>query len=170
MASASTRQLLEDLKDQLQAAVWTGSSNVIFQADSVLVSTLDASDAALKTRSCPIAIIAPGPEQVDPEFNEEPGLIQREITIRIIVAVEGDDVGEHAILGANIADSDLSEGKGLYHLQEEIFNNIEYFNRHDNVHIQFRAQSEAATFLDDTNRHVAWVDYTFTAQTTTDDI
>lgn len=155
-------QLLTAIKNKLIAQVWTGSSNVVFPSGSVVVSKAIAK-SALSTMGTPIAQIIPGGGKADPQFDEDPNLLIFPVTVRLITIAPGDAVGENPLMGANRADSTLSEGAGLYDLEQELYNAIGKLNTQDGIIIQFRNQGDSGAEYVDDNLYLAYEDHNFEA-------
>lgn len=171
MANTNTYQVLLRIKAILQAAVWGATSNVVFNADSVRVCVINpmTTSVMVKTAIPPMAMVGVGAARTDPEYGEEPGLIEREITVRIVTLAFDGGTGEAAIAGANIADTTKSEGRGLLEsLEKEVLDAVEYLKKSDSVHLEYVSEGIRDVVVDDKMRSIAYVDHHFTLLTTTD--
>lgn len=162
------RTLLNNIKSELIAQTWTGSSNVVFASNCVVITTYAEVDVVLAALRTPFAIVIPGEFPSDPESGEEPDFLIGTVTIRFGVIIPGETLGENPIMGANRPDSTKSEGAGLTQIEQEVFNAIGRLNTNDGIDIQFRqmGQSEAKIYGD---RYIAFQDIRFEAVCTTVD-
>lgn len=161
-------QLIKEIKSTLLARVWGTSSNKVFPSGGVVISPDTNKDRILSNLRVPMAVIIPGGGSIDPAHTEEPDLVTVSIGVELVTMQAGDGLGENALMGANYSDDTLSEGKGIFQLEEELFNAIEFLNAKDAVRIQFVAKSEVAAVTDDRNNTIAFRDYTFEAEVTKD--
>lgn len=155
-------QLLTAIKNKLIAQTWTGSTNVVFPSGSVVVSKAIAR-SALASMTVPVAQIIPGGGKADQQFDEDPNLLVMPVTVRLITLAPGDAVGENPLMGANRADSTLSEGAGLYDLEQELYNAIGKLNVQDGIVIQFRNQGDSGAEYIDDGLYMAYEDHNFEA-------
>ncbi|HBY62155.1 MAG TPA: hypothetical protein DEH78_20235 [Solibacterales bacterium] len=154
------KQILQALKTELLAQNWTGGSNKVFGTGSVIVTT-GRDRWALDTMRVPIALIKPLDSQSDPEFGDEPNLVQFNVGVRLITAVGGDALGENPLLGANLTQgATYSPGKGIFDVEQELFNAIGKLNVAEALIIQCTQKSETETELQGTAM-VAFRDYIF---------
>lgn len=134
-------QLLSNIKSELIAQVWTGSSNVVFPTGSVSVvgSISEVIQQALNTMRTPWCLIEPGVAESDPEHDEEPDLVRFQPICAIGCAVSGDQMGENVILGANkTGGSTVSEGRGIVEVEQEFYNAVGKLNALEGITIQIR--------------------------------
>lgn len=160
--------LLTTLRTRLLAATWSGGS-VIFPSGSVYVTTNTdlAMETAIRTARLPICLIQPGTSQSDPEFDEEPGLLRLDVTLRIIALNAGDAVGENVLIGAHkTGGATASEGRGLTEIEEAVYDSIGTLNALESYTIQYRWKSIAGMSVVGTGTMVAWRDYGFEAWVT----
>jgi hypothetical protein len=153
-------QLLTNIKSKLVARTWTGSSNVVFPTGSVAISS--GRDLwFLSTLRCPIAIIKPGGTESDPEFDEEPGFLRFSVGLRLVTDIPNDWTGEAPLIGANKTQgSTRSEGRGIFEIEQEVFNAIGILNALESVDLQCTQRSEVE--IDQVGSvMVAYRDYTF---------
>ena len=171
MANTNTYQVLLRIKAILQAAVWGATTNVVFNENSVRVCVINPTTTAVmvKTVILPMVMIGVGAARTDPEYGEEPGLIEREITIRIIAIGYDGGFGEAAIAGSNIADTTKSEGRGLLEsLEKEVLDAVEYLKKSDTVHLEYVSEGIRDVVVDGKMRGIGYVDHHFVLLTTTD--
>jgi len=158
-------QVAKQLKYVLKARKWDGTSNVIFNKNSVIVSA-NPELHALSTLIVPICIIKPLDLTVDPEFGEERSLVERNVQLSLITAIGGDAAtSENAVLGANRTGGSLvSEGRGLLELEEEVYGAIQRLTEQTGIKMSFISSSgNAVTRIDtgDAIWYVSMADYRF---------
>lgn len=162
-------QLLVSLKAELVAQTWTGSSTVVFPTGSVKVtgSVEESFPAALKTQRVPIALIQPGATEADPGFDEDPSFVRFGIVVRLATMVLGDAIGENAVLGGyKVNGSQASEGRGIYELEQELWNAIGKLNALESIVLQNRFKSATGQAYVEGVTKVLWRDYAFEAMVT----
>jgi hypothetical protein len=164
-------QCLKQLKYLLQQRKWTGTSNVVFNANSVIVSA-NPELHALSHLIVPICIIKPNEAVVDPEFRENQRVVERTCSIILITAIGGDAAtSENAVMGANRTAGALkSEGRGLLELEEEVFETINLLTEQSGVTMLFSASSSLGVKRVDTSDciwYVSMMDYPFKLFTST---
>lgn len=145
---------------------WTGSSNPVFHTDSVKITAMNA-PATVEQMIMPACVIRPLGATIDPEASEEPDLLEQEIAFTVAVAHVGDSWGEYLMVGGQRSGQTESIGRGLFEVEEELFNAIELLNTDDGVIIQHRASS-AAQFQQVDRQSVLVRDYIFRARVTAD--
>jgi hypothetical protein len=155
---ANSWQILKQLKYVIQNHNWTGTSNCVFNKNSVIVSA-NPELHALSTLIVPICIIKPLDLTVDPEFAEERSLIERQIQVTLITCIAGDSAtSENAVLGSNRTSGSLkSEGRGLLELEEELFSAIQRLTESTGVKISFISSSGNAVTRIDTGTDIFYV-------------
>lgn len=163
------RDLISAIQTKLLAQTWTGSANVVFPSNSVIVTTFAEVDAVLSYCRVPFAIIIVGDAQSDPQWGEEPDFMKVQVTIRIGVAIPGEALGENPLMGANRPDSTKSEGAGLYEIEEEVYNAVGKLNTQDSITIQFKQTGGAAAVVTEGRQYIAVQDIRFEAVCTTVD-
>ena len=159
-------QLLTAIKAELVAQLWTGGSNVVFPTGCVAITAnVDlAMDAALKTMRTPQVLLQPMGTTSDPEFDEDPNFVALNLQARIIVMVPGDSVGENALMGANkTAGATYSEGRGIFEVEQELFNAIGRLNGLESVILQCRQKGGIQAAIVGDNVYVAYRDLHFEA-------
>lgn len=156
------KEILDAIKDKLIAQTWTGSSNVVFPSGSVVVSKALANEA-LATMTVPICQIIPGGGKADPQYDEDPNLLIFPVTLRLITLAQGDAVGENPLMGANRADTTLSEGAGLYDIESEVYNAVGKLNVEDGIVMQFRNQGDSGAEYVNGNVYLAFEEHNFEA-------
>lgn len=157
------------LKTLLQAAVWPGTSTKVFDANSVRI-TVAPDTQALAHLASPLALIAPGAVQFDPQHGEEQSLVKAEVRIKLVVCVQGDEVGENALLGANLDTAYQSGNRGLLDVEEQLLSTVKTLNALDGEDfiLQCTAASGVGAALDPELGYVAWREYVFEMWLNTD--
>lgn len=159
-------QLLTAIKAELVAQLWTGGSTVVFGTGCVAITAnVDlAMEWALKTMRTPIALLQPLSSTSDPEYDEDPNFVALNLQMRLIVQVPGDSVGENALMGANkTGGSTVSEGRGIFEVEKEVFNAIGRLNGLESVILQCRQKGGLQSAIVGDNIYVAYRDLTFEA-------
>jgi hypothetical protein len=164
-------QCLKQLKYLLQQRKWTGTSNVVFNANSVIVSA-NPELHALNHLIVPICIIKPNEATIDPEFKENQRIVERSCSIILITAIGGDAAtSENAVMGANRTSGSLkSEGRGLLELEEEVFETINLLTEQSGITMLFSASSSMGVKRVDTGAdiwYVSMMEYPFKLFTST---
>lgn len=156
--------LLTTVKARLVAQTWTGGSNVVFPTGCVAITAnVDlAMESALKTMRTPFALLQPLSSTSDPEFDQAPGLAMLAFQVRVMVMVPGDSVGENAVMGGNkTAGATYSEGRGLFEVEQEVFNAIGTLNANESLVIMCRQKGGANAAIVEGKTYVAWRDLQF---------
>lgn len=130
--------LLLAIQDKLQAAVWTGGSNV-FHDNSVIISAAPELKATGKL-IMPICIVRPLDAQADPD---QPDFYKLNIELVVAVSISGDALGQSALMGANRT-ANSSKGAGLIQVQEAVFDTINKLNAAESITLQHTYSSAAA--------------------------
>lgn len=159
-------QLLTAIKAELVAQVWTGGSNVVFPTGCVAITAnIDlATEAAIKTMRTPFVLLQPMATTSDPEYDEDPNFVAFNLNARIVVLVPGDAVGENALMGANkTGGSTASEGRGIFEVEQELFNAIGRLNGLESIILQCRQKGAANATIMENNVYVAYRDFQFEA-------
>ena len=103
-----------------------------------------------------------------PADEDEPGICLETITLTLVVATEGDQVGERAHIGGHLSRGDgASAGKGLLEIQREIFSTIKFLNETTGITVQLRRTAALGSVWNDQTGFTVGREYTFevTAQT-----
>jgi hypothetical protein len=159
-------QLLTAIKAELVAQLWTGGANVVFPTGCVAITAnVDlAMEAALKTMRTPFALLQPMGTTPDPEFDEDPNFVALNLQVRIVVMVPGDSVGENALMGGNkTGGATVSEGKGIFDVEQEVFNAIGKLNGLESIILQCRQKGGISAAIVGDNVYVAYRDLQFEA-------
>lgn len=156
-------QVLRQLKYILTQRTWQGSGSVVFPSGSVKITEAMGEAAKRTGIRMPFALISPGAGQSDPEANEEPDLIRRDIVVSTMVAIPGDHVGERALIGANVPDYTKSEGRGVLEVEEEVLAAIKYAATDLGVVIEHKATGVAKPVIDPDLGYVLTQDVLFQA-------
>ena len=162
----NTRELCLAVQTQLRARLWDGSGEKVFATNGVLVSLGIDKEVAARVR-LPLAVILPLGASPDPEHNQEPGLIKRQIQIRLYASVAGDPWGQDPLLGACRPSTTSSDGAGLLELEEELWATVEILNALESINLLFVSASAAAVQWMDGSKIAVGSDYTFDATITT---
>ena len=147
--------------------------------------TVGPDESAMWQRRFPLVMVRPGTSTVDPMADEDPGIIQQNISVRLIQMVPGDDIGEMCMLGAHhpeIQDSPVdtssyddepydktkatSSGKGLLQIEEILLETLNHLSPADGVSMLCRSKVGVDAILDAQTGYVCWRDYQFEAQLT----
>lgn len=161
----TTLAVVNKLKTTLLARNWTGTSNKVFHANSVVISAA-MDERALSSMISPMAIIKPLDGTSDPNFDEEPDLLVEQIAVRLVQIVPGDAIGQNALVGANNPDSNTtSKGRGLLEIEVEMFEAIYVLNLNESLNIQCRSKSAVQAEIDDQFGYIATREYVFEAVT-----
>lgn len=159
----NTHELCQTIKDALIDLKWTGGSYHVFASGSCIISPM-SDDVVLPLSRVPIALIKPMDATVDPEFGEEPNLLQRTIIVRVVTLNAGDATGEKTLMGGSKVSGALrSQGKGILEISGQIMKAIKFLNINEGVQIQFSHASEGAGGLLDSISYVGGMDFFFTA-------
>jgi hypothetical protein len=159
----STLSAVNKLKTYLLAQTWTATSNKVFHPNSVVV-TAGPDAKALSYMVSPMALIHPKDATSDAIHDEEPDLLMENISVRLIVIVPGDAVGQGALVGANNPDSSTtSKGRGLLEVEVELYNAIYLLNLQEGLNIQSRAKSAVQAEIDPVFGYIASREYSFEA-------
>lgn len=134
-------QVARQLQYLLQQQNWTGSSNVVFAPNSVLITPGPLESVFDASFVMPAALIHPMGATVDPESQEEPDYIEQELAVALAVANMNDVVNQAGLIGSQRTGQTSSVGRGLLEVEEELFNAIEFLNTDDGVVIQHRTSS-----------------------------
>jgi hypothetical protein len=159
-------QLLTAIKAELVAQLWTGGANVVFPTGCVAITAnVDlAMESALKTMRTPFALLQPMGTTSDPEFDEDPNFVALNLQVRIVVMVPGDSVGENALMGGNkTGGATVSEGKGIFDVEQELFNAIGRLNGLESIILQCRQKGGISAAIVGDNVYVAYRDLQFEA-------
>jgi len=155
-------QVCQAIQGLLRAQVWPGSSNVVFDTDSVrIIPQGDEISDLDEGLIPPLCLIMPLGGEIDPEHREEPTLVRRTIDITLVTVNQGDRIGETPIMGGQRADALHSGGRGLLEIEEQVFNAIAKLNIQQGIVIQFAAYGEGQVRRDQGNNYIGIQDYTF---------
>jgi hypothetical protein len=162
-------QLLTAIKAELVAQVWTGGASVVFPTGCVAITANVelAMDSALKTMRTPFALLQPMGTTSDPEFDEDPNFVALNLQVRIIVMVPGDATGENALMGGNkTGGSTVSQGRGIFEVEQEVFNAMGRLNGLESIILQCRQKGGVQAGIVGENIYVAYSDLQFEAMGT----
>ena len=162
-------QICQVIQNRLRSATWPGSSNVVFDNDSVRIipqgDEIESLDEGLVP---PLCMIMPLSGDMDPQFREEPGYVRRTIDITLVTVNQNDRIGEAPIMGAARADQTSSPGRGLLELEEQVFATIKQLGVEDGIVIQFAGYGEGVVRRDAGNNYIGIQDYTFVVYCSTE--
>jgi hypothetical protein len=166
-------QLLMQIRFLLQARTWAehdgtalGSAAKVF-GDNVVISAGAANEDILSSLSLPCAVVIPGSSIHDEDSGDDPRVLTTQPRVRIITAVQGDMIGQGALIGHDISDEGLSAGHGLLEIQEQLHLALEHLGKDDSVFLKLTAQSIAAVVSLEDMGNVNLRDYEFSAKVTT---
>lgn len=162
----NTWQVARQLRYLLQQAKWEDGSTSVFAASSVLISAAPTADI-FQDRRLPLAVIVPATGQDDPDADADyPEIVRREFRVTVVTAVQGDVVGEAAMLGANRSSVNDSAGRGLLEICEKVRTALLRADDDDGVRLNVFAASAAAGRPGTEMGYVAARELIFTATTT----
>lgn len=167
-------QIERQVKYTLAARRWEGNASYdpVFGAESVFISVADV-EAALAYLRTPLAMIRPGDAIVDPDRDEEQGLIRFGFVVRVLSLVMGGAFGEEALLGANRSGATTtgqgsSQGRGLQELEEEVRAAIKLMQPQNGIRIQSRGKSGVGYTAPRQGNYMVFRDLVFEATGTAD--
>lgn len=112
-------QAIRQLRYRLQERNWTGTSELVFGKVTLASRVDDEEDLA--QGNVPLCVLRLGGARSDPEFGEEPDLLEQDVIARILVQVEADPSGETALVGANYGSAlTSSAGAGVLQVEREL--------------------------------------------------
>jgi len=118
------------IRYKLRSRVWSiTSGTTVFGSVHV---THKPSKAAVERFRTPLVLIRPGDDRADPELA---GKLTLEAELDLVVAVAGDQMGENALLSANVADRTRSEGRGILEVERELKGVIKELGDVDGIRI-----------------------------------
>ena len=155
-------QTVKQIRFLARARQWGSSGNNVFGSVHV---THGAAKEATEEFRVPLWFISPGNEVADTQL---PDLVLFNMRFRLVCAVVGDLLGENAIIGANIADLDKSEGKGTLVVEPELKAVIKQNQNQSGIKIvSFKVGGERVT-VDDELGYVVAREYDAQARCTDD--
>ena len=177
-------QTVQQIRHRLSLISWPGTRNKVFADESIIV-TVGPEQNAMWQRRFPVVLIRPGASVADPVADEDPRFFQQNISLRLIQAVPGDDVGEMCILGAHQPELQPSEplggaaeaydkskttssGKGLLQIEEELLGELQSMGPDEGVFMLCRNKGGIDAVFDQEMGYVCWRDYQFETQVTSD--
>lgn len=158
---ANVWQVCRQIQYLLNQRVWpeVGGESVM----GAFVTPGPSDEATLDQLRPPFALINPAGATND---QDEPSLMDESIDVTIAVVVDGDAIGQDAIIGGNRSGGVASsKGRGLLEVQEEVLETIKELNQLDGVNVRFRASTAAAGALVDEIGYVASRTLTFDVKT-----
>jgi hypothetical protein len=169
-------QTLRQIRHKLTTIDWPGTSNGVFASESIIVS-VGPEKNAMWQRRFPVVLIRPGSSIADSHADEDPRFMTQNISLRLVQAVPGDDVGEMTLLGAHhpeiqpsgySAAKTTSSGKGLLQIEEQLLGGVQTLGPDDGIFMLCRSKGSVDAVVDETMGYVCWRDYQFEAQITTE--
>lgn len=155
-------QVCQAIQGLLRAQKWPGSTNPVFDTDSVrIIPQGDEISDLDEGLIPPLCLIMPLGGEMDPQHREEPTLVKRTIDITIVTVNQGDRIGETPIMGGQRADATHSGGRGLLEIEEQVFTAIAKLNIQQGIIIQCSAFGEGQVRRDQGNNYIGIQDYTF---------
>lgn len=154
---SSPRQALLQAKHLIQTAAWAdGATEPVVGTSTNIAAGLDES-AALPKR-LPFVLIGLGGHRED---DEEPLLIEQDISVILAAAVGGHPFGEHAIVGGPGRQPGTSKGRGLVELQVPILTQLRNLYSVDNTVAKIvPGSSDGARWR--SGQYMAWRQYIVT--------
>ena len=108
-------QLAQQIKFELEKVVWNvPSGTTVFGGDGVRVTSGEPTQEQLPS-AFPFAIVVLGDGSPD-EWDDD--LIEQTVTVMCVVAVAGDPMGEHAVIGGSTGDLTKSHARGSHEVAE----------------------------------------------------
>lgn len=158
-------QALRQVRKRLRDRTWPSGGSKVFNESAVV--TAGPTEEGFPVLPMPFALIRPGSGQADPDHREEPGLWVADFSVILAVAVAGDAVGEHALLGAAREAETKSAGMGLLEVEEQLYGAIRELSANDGLSIESVAESvvQATRALD--LGYVAFREYGFRMRVST---
>lgn len=161
-------QLARQIRFLLRERKWEGDpvAEQVFKSNSVRISPADVeSFLAAANPGSPMCKINIGRRQSD---QQRKGFVAQEIVITLGVQIEGDEVGENAVIGANrVAGKVSSKGRGISEIESEMFAVLEDVNAMNGIQIQGYSTSGIETARLETTSAFAYCEYTFLFYCTT---
>jgi hypothetical protein len=156
----NTWQCLRQLQYLLRGAKWEASSNVVFHSDSVIVSAAPREETIEKV-IMPLIVLRPGGATIE----TQPDFLNQEVLITLGVSHAGDAFGEAPLLGMQRSSQELSPGRGLLEIEEEVFGAIDRLNTDAGIVVQHRASGAVqAAYV--SGQYLAFRDYMFVLDVT----
>lgn len=152
-------QCLKQMRYLLRAQEWSSGVKV-FQQNSVRV-TLGPAEDGLRWMSPPLLMLRPDSVESDPLHDEQPDLIRCTVMGRIVQSIEGDDVGENVLLGANRSGLTAAQNRGLFEIEEQMYAAVGKLNEINGVKLFCRMKGAVLADLDPVLGYIAWRDYSF---------
>lgn len=162
-------QIARQIQSLIRAQTWTGTATKVFDTDSVVIVSSDSDINAIDARLImPMALVAVGAGQSDPQHSEEPDLIERVLSVVLIARNENDKLGQGAIVGAVRFSATDSRSRGVLELEAELFNAVQKLVIVNGVVLGFVGQGESAVRRDFDEVAYAVQEYTFRVFCTAD--
>jgi hypothetical protein len=158
----NTWQASQRVKNVLKSLRWGGTGDAIFGRDSVFVtqgSIMQFIDQ-LKLGDAAGAFVKVGTARAHAELKD---LWIQNLSVFLMVAVPGDQIGERPLIGANRSAITGGGGRGLLEVEVEALAAIEQLDRSGQFAISFRVASKAEPFQNEDGYHLAR-EYAFEAE------
>lgn len=151
----NTFQAALRIKNVLRSIRWGGTGDPVFGRDSVYVTQgpIRSYIDQLKLGDSAAAFIKIGPARAHDEL---PALWMQDISVFLMVAVPGDQIGERTLLGANRTGITAGGGRGLLEVEPEMLAAIEQLDKSGQFSISWRIASRAEPLYDeDSGYHIS---------------
>lgn len=155
-------QTAKQIRYLLRARKWEGgaSNEVVFASNSVRITPMPIEDLlAVGTPAGPFAKINLGRQTSDVQSK---GYVAQEILVTLAVQVEGDEMFENAMIGANRSAGNVSsKGRGIAEVEAELMATLQDVNSMQGMQVQgFSASGIEVANISSTVAYV-WREYTF---------
>lgn len=158
-------QVCNQVRYTLRAATWDGSAKIL-RSESVFV-TGDVTREQIAKVSTPAALLRIQEANADPDFGEEPTVLEQTFDLTIACSIPGDAFGQNAFLGANrTGGQTTSQGRGILEMEEVILAAIGALTDANGVHFLVSGKSAIGGETTEDARYLAWRTYRFTAAVT----
>lgn len=115
-------QVARQLAHKLRTVDWPGGSSDVFAG--VAIMAIPDDQFVRDVIAGPVATVTPLDARMDPEYGDEPGIVECDFAIRTFQVVAGDPYGESALIGAHRASATDSDGRGILEIEEVVFDAI----------------------------------------------
>ncbi len=160
----NTWQLCKELRRRLVAARWPNQASLrIFASSHSVIISVAPEANVLPTLRMPAAQISPLGFTVD---EQEPGLQDQRIRVRLWQQLGGDAYGQTTLIGGYADTSEGSPGRGLLEVETEMLAELRRLSRDEGVEIQLAAGTAAGAVMLESMGYIAWRDYEFGAWVT----
>ncbi len=160
----NTWQAAQRIKNVLKSLRWGGTGDPIFGRDSVFVTqgSIMGFVDQMKLGDAAGAFVKVGSGRADDEVKDQ---WTQTLSVFLMVAVPGDQLGEAPLIGRNRTGITGGGGRGLLEVEVEMLAAIEQLDRSGQFSIGFRIASKAEPFQNEDGYHLAR-EYAFEAELT----